>query len=313
MELVTSRAVIGRFFRTLESDIGSSWIGGLSMEFQSDQSSETYPWLGQVPAMREWLGGRHAKGLIENGIVIANKHYEATLEVAVKDLRRDKTGQLNVRIDEFAARANTHWASLLSTLTVNGESVVCYDGQFFFDTDHAEGESGTQSNDLAIDISTLPTASHGSVTQPSVGEMALSILTAIQALQGFKDERGEPMNELARKFLVMVPTSLFGVAVAATTLNMVDNGNANVLASAPGFEIEVAGNARLPWTDKFAVFRLDGRVKPFIRQQETPVDLKVQGEGSFQEFTYDSWLFGLDTWRNVGYGFWQHAVLVTMT
>ena len=46
----------------------------------------------------------------------------------------------------FADRTVSHWASLLSTLIVNGESATCYDEQYFFDTDHSEGESGTQSN-----------------------------------------------------------------------------------------------------------------------------------------------------------------------
>jgi len=313
MDLITSRSVVGRFYRTLEQNVGASWMNGVSMEFNSDQASENYAWLGQVPGMREWIGGRQPKGLTENGITIANKHYEGTLEVQLRDLRRDKTGQVNVRIDEFAVRANTHWASLLSRLIINGESTACYDGQFFFDTDHQEGDSPSQSNDLDIDISTLPTAVHGSVSAPSVGEFAAALMLAIQALTGFKDDRGEPMNEDAQTFLVMVPTSLYAVALAAVSLPMVDNGNANIVPGIPNFKIQVAQNARLTWADKFAVYRTDGRVKPFIRQQETPVSLKVKGEGSEFEFDYDAWQFGLDTWRNVGYGYWQHAVLVTMT
>lgn len=312
-ETLGSRAVIGRFYRTLEQDLGASWIDGISMMFNSDQASETYPWIGQVPAMREWVGGRQAKGFLENGITIANKHYEATIEFLVREMRRDKTPQINVRIDEFAQRANAHWGTLLSTLILNGESTVCYDGQFFFDTDHAEGSSGAQSNDLAIDISTLPTVVHGSVTVPSVEEMAACILQAVQAILGFKDDRGEPMNELATKFVVKVPTSLYNIAVAAVSLPFLAQGISNVIPATRKFSIEVEMNARLTWTDKFAVFRTDGSAKPLIRQQETPVQLKVKGEGSEFEFDFDRWQFGIDTWRNVGYGFWQHSCLVTMT
>ncbi|MFK5283404.1 Mu-like prophage major head subunit gpT family protein, partial [Lacticaseibacillus paracasei] len=82
-----------------------------------------------------------------NSLSITNKHYENTLEVALRDLRRDKTGQIQARIQDFADRQLTHWASLLSTLIINAPSTVCYDGQFYFDTDHSEGSSGTQSND----------------------------------------------------------------------------------------------------------------------------------------------------------------------
>lgn len=310
---LSSRAIIGRFYKTLEQDVGSRWVDPLSMLFSSDQESETYNWLGQTPAMREWVGGRHAKGFYENGLTIANKHYEATLEVAVKDLRRDKTGQIMVRVDELARRTNAHWASLLSTLIINAESTACYDGQYYFDTDHTEGENTTsQSNDLSITLSGLPTAVHGSTTAPSVGEMNICIRRAVQAIYGFKDDRNEPMNEGASQFLVMCPTSLYDIASAAVALPMVDNGNSNVIPGNPDYSIRVVPNARLTWTTKFAVFRTDGSVKPFIRQQETDVQIKAKAEGSEFEFDNDAHQYGVDTWRNVGYGYWQHACLVTM-
>lgn len=142
---LSSRAIIGRFFQRLEVVQAQSWVNQIGMYFSSDQESETYKWLGQSPAMREWIGGRHAKGFRENGITIANKKFEATLTVPVDWLRRDKTGQLQVRIDELVGRTVTHWGSLLSSLILAGESAACYDGQFYFDTDHSEGDSGAQS------------------------------------------------------------------------------------------------------------------------------------------------------------------------
>jgi phage major head subunit gpT-like protein len=309
-----SRAIIGRFYKTLEQDPGMSWINDISMYFASDQSSEEYRWLGQTPAMREWVGGRHAKGFRDNGLTIVNKHYEATLEVPVRDMKRDKTGQVMTRIDELALRTNAHWASLLTTLIVNGESAVCYDGQYFFDTDHVEGANSTsQSNDLSIDISALPTSAHGSTTAPSTGEMGLCIQQAVSAILGFKDDQNEPMNENASRFAVMVPVSLYNVAVAATVLPFVDNGNSNVIPAQRKFTIDVVPNARLSWTTQFAVFRTDGSVKPFIRQEEEAVTLKAKAEGSEFEFDHDAHQYGVDTWRNVGYGYWQHGCLVTMT
>lgn len=310
---LSSRAIIGRFYRTLEQDTGAAWVNDLSMLFNSDQGSEEYKWLGQTPAMREWVGGRHAKGFNENGLTIANKHYEGTLEVDVADMRRDKTGQIMVRVDELAQRTNSHWASLLSTLTINGESNVCYDGQFFFDTDHSEGNSGTQSNDIASDISAIPAAVHGSTTDPSPQEMSGSIFAGIQQILSFVDDQGEPMNENANQFLVQVPISLMKAAMSAVSDATFGGGETNTL-NATGFSIRVAPNARLSsWTDKFAVYRTDGFVKPFIRQQETDVMLKAVAEGSELEFTEDKHHYGVDAWRNVGYGYWQHGCLVTLT
>lgn len=309
---LSSRAIIGMYYARLEQAVGMNWIGAVSNMFTSDQSSETYKWLGQAPQMREWVGGRNAKGFRDNGITIENKHYEATQEISVTDMRRDKTGQVQVRINELADRTNSHWAKILTTLIENGESTACYDGQYFFDTDHSEGDSGTQSNDISVDISTLPVTNHGSTTVPSVGEMQQVILQAIQAIYGFVDDQGEPLNETAQEFLVMVPVSLLNIAVAAVKNGIIDNGESNVIPNT-GLNITVVSNARLTWTTKIAVFRTDGNVKPFIRQQETEVQLKVKAEGSEFEFDNDAHQYGVDCWRNVGYGMWQGACLATMT
>lgn len=307
---LSSRAIIGEFYKTLQIDPGA-WAPLVSMLFNSDQDSEEYVWLGQSPAMREWVGGRHAKGFLENGITVKNKHYEATIEVLVREMRRDKTGQVMTRIRELAQRTNSHWASLLSTLIVNAESTVCYDGQYFFDTDHSEGSSGTQSNDIQVDISALPVATNGTTTVPSVEEFQQAMLQGVTQIQTFVDDQGEPMNENAMNFLCMVPPS-YGFT-ARNALAMPANAGTTVMQPLGGFNIGLAVNPRLStWTTKFALFRTDGSVKPFIRQQETGVMLKAKAEGSEYEFDNDAHQYGVDTWRNVGYGYWQHACLVTL-
>lgn len=213
--ILSSRAVVGMYYEQLAAANGIGWIDGVSNYFGSDQASETYPWLGMPPALREWIGGRQAKGFSQNSIEIKNKHFEATLEIALTDLRRDKTGQLRARLAEFAQRGQSHFASLLSTLIVNGPSTVCYDGQYFFDTDHSEGSSGTLDNDIQTDISALPAQTHGVVTAPSKEEMLQAIIASISQFFTFKDDRGEPINEDARSFLVMVPVGLAPAARSA--------------------------------------------------------------------------------------------------
>jgi phage major head subunit gpT-like protein len=146
---LSSRAVMGMYFARLEQDPLMGWLDGISNLFGSDQASETYAFLGQSPTMREWIGQRQAKGFVSNALVILNKHYESTIEIQKKDARRDKTGQLTARMNEWTDRSQTHWASLISTLLLNGATTVCYDGQYFFDTDHSEGSSGSQSNSVS--------------------------------------------------------------------------------------------------------------------------------------------------------------------
>lgn len=306
---LSSRAVVGMYYEALAADSGAAWVDAVSNYFNSDQPSETYNWLGMPPALREWIGGRNAKGFSTNGITIENKHFEATLEIALKDMRRDKTGQIRVRVSEFAQRGPAHFASLLSTLLVNGASTVCYDGQYFFDTDHAEGKSGTLSNSITTDISALPATVHGSTTAPSPEEMQQAILGSISQMYTFKDDQGEPINENARSFLVIVPVGLSQAALAA--MSMVRNAAASTFAI-ENFSIALALNPRLTaagWTDKFVTVRTDGSVKPLIRQEETEPALKVKDENSEFAFDNDAIQLGIDTWRNAGYGRWQGAVL----
>jgi len=315
VKLLTERQIIGTFYKALEQDVGSAWVSKVSNLFNSDQASEQYAWLGMSPALREWVGGRNAKGFRENNLTITNKHYEATLEVLVRDLRRDKSGQVLIRIAEMARRANAHWASLLTTLILNAASTTCYDGQYFFDTDHSEGDSGTQDNDITVDISAMPVATAGSVTVPAVAEMQWAIVHGINAICGFKDDKGEPMNENASEFLVMVPLTLGMAAQQAVATPFAGAPTELALKSVPpGFSISVVPNARIgtDWTDEFVVFRTDSAIKAFIRQEETAVQMKVKGYGSEYEFDNDAHQYGIDTWRNVGYGYWQNACFVTM-
>ena len=313
---LSSRAIIGLFYKRLEQNTGMAWVEAVSNYFSSDQESETYKWLGQVPVMREWIGGRQAKGFTTNGLTIENKHFEGTLEIPVKDLRRDKTGQIQVRINELADRTNAHWAQLLSKLIINAESTVCYDGQYYFDTDHKDGNSGIQSNKLQIDlaefIEQIDGGKVGTAISPSEAAFRLAILKTIQQILSFKDDQGEPMNENAAKFLVVVPTSMWHIAKAAVAVPLTVGGSSNSVKVLDEVDISIAQNPRLNWLDKFAVFRVDSSIKPFIRQEEEGIKLKAIAEGSELEFKHDKHWYGVDTWRNVGYGFWQHACLAKL-
>ena len=313
--VLSSRAVLGMYYEQLEAATMPGWIDGVSNLFLSDQASETYPFMGFTPEMREWVGGRQSKALSANVVTIVNKHFEATLPVAIKDLRRDKTGQLETRISEFVQEGQRHWEDLLSDFILAAPSTTCYDGQYFFDTDHSEGSSGTQDNDLSVDISALSAAVHGTTTDPSIEEMQQSILKGIAAIISFKDDRGRPRNSGARSFMVMVGTpQLWNKAIAATStmlnaaiaLNLNPNG-------LQGMSVTVELNPRLSdWTTSFAVFRTDSPIKALIRQSELEPNIEVLGEGSDHAFKHKEILIGVDAWRNCGYGVWQNSCYVTM-
>lgn len=315
-----TRDIIGSFYAALEEYFALSWIGRISMFFTSDQASETYKWLGMPPALREWVGGRQAKGFRENGITIANKTWEATLGLPVDWLRRDKTGQINVRIRELAQRAQALDSKLLSTLIINGSgtsSGLCYDGQQFFDVDHSEGDSGTQTNALvASDYSDLNITT---AANPTVAEMNLAILKTIQHMYTFKDDQGEPMNENAQEFLVMVPVNMMGAALGAvygSIINASTGAFDNVIrnaAAAKGFNVSAIANPRLTSTTNFFVFRTDAPAAAFIRQDEEPLSVSAIAEGSEEEFKNNQHLYGVKRICNAGFGYWQYACQSTLS
>lgn len=310
---LSSRAIIGSYYKRLNQKSGMEWVEALSNYFTSDQESETYKWLGQVPIMREWIGGRQAKGFNTNGLTIENKHFEGTLEIATKDLRRDKTGQIMVRINELADRTNSHWAQLLSKLIINAQSTVCYDGHYYFDYGHETGNSGAQDNIIEIDLKDYEEQIDGGKVglpeAPSEAAFRLAVLRTIQQILSFKDDQGEPMNENANKFLVVVPTSLWYIAKSAMAVPLTVGGSTNAIKILDEIDISISQNPRLNWDSQFAVFRTDSSIKPFIRQEEEGIKMKAIAEGSELEFQHDKHWYGVDSWRNVGYGFWQHACL----
>lgn len=311
-----SRAIIGEFFHRLSQLTGASWIDAVSMYFKSDQESETYPWLGQVPQMRQWVGGRQAKGLREQGITIQNLDFEATLEVLTKEIRRDKTSQVMIRIGELAKRTLSHWNKLLSAALVLGTSTDCYDGQYFFDSDHSEGDSGTQKNLLtssevtALNISTA--------TAPTAAEMVGAILGVVAYMLAYVDDQGEPMNEDAREFMVMVGTPALWTALAGAlgSSTIVSGGAAvtNVLGTLEDFKIRGVFNPRLSaLTAQMMIFRTDSDVKAMIRQEEVPITMSAIAEGSELEFKENKHQYGVYASRNVGYGYWQNASYSTFS
>jgi len=304
------RGVIGKYFAALEHAQLAPWVDDISVKFDSDQELETYEFLLTPPPMREWKGPRTPQDLLEASFTIRNVHYETSVDIPVAWLRRDKTGRIDIRIQELAQRGVQHWEELLTDLIINGNSTTCYDGQYFFDSDHSEGDSGTQVNLItATQVSSLNVTTAAS---PTAAEMMAAILDVIAYMMKYKDDHGEPINEDARGWLIMCPATKIWTSALAAVHNDVINQSTNTLKNSE-FNLKVVANPRLTWTTDFAVFRTDAPVKPLIRQEETHLEVKMKGEGSDYEFNQAAWSVGVDAWRAVGYGRWQYAARCTLS
>lgn len=119
--------------------------GMLSTEVPSSTAAENYNWLGDIPEMREWIGDRQIKNLSAFGYSLRNKPFEVTIGVDRDTLEDDTYGIVRPRFEMMGNSAGLHGDRLLFDLIQAGTATACYDGQYFFDTDHPVG-AGTVSN-----------------------------------------------------------------------------------------------------------------------------------------------------------------------
>lgn len=111
----------------------------IAMLTTSTTDSEHYAWLGQWPGLREWIGERLLKQLASYDYRIKNKDFESTVVVKRNDIDDDKYGVYTPMMQEMGLAAATHPDELVFGLLKAGFATPCYDGQFFFDTDHPVG------------------------------------------------------------------------------------------------------------------------------------------------------------------------------
>lgn len=300
--------MLGYMFHMLRGEPDSGWIAQLAGSvIPSNMDIETYVGLGATAPLRQWNGPRQARTLKDVSYVIENVPYEGTIEVTGDEVRLDKTGQVQRRIDDLRVRYNQHWETLLTSLIVAGESTLCYDGQNYFDTDH--NESGTnQDNDL--------TAAIVAAASPTAAEMEAAIFRSVQAMLAFTDDRGEPVNSGIKSFTIMVPVHYLKAAAGALNAPFIADGTVgprtNVLTVLGGYQFLLSVNPRLSGSaNKFYAFANTGSA--LIRQEQVAGMLGALDESSDFFFQNDRMQFGIMTKRGVGYGDWKQATVHAFT
>ncbi len=132
--------VFNEAFSEVRSDHGK-----VAMLVPSSVREESYAWLGAFPRMREWIGERQVKNLKLQSYNIKNKDWEVTIEVDRNDIEDDAIGVYRPIVAEMGRAAALHPDELVFGLLRDGFTQTCYDGQYFFDTDHPVGDA-TASN-----------------------------------------------------------------------------------------------------------------------------------------------------------------------
>jgi len=271
--------------------------GLLSTTVPSNAASEDYAWLGETPAMREFIDERKVKGFTDTTYQIVNKTWEATMSVKRSELEDDQVGAINVRVQDLARRSRQHIDELLyQALTDNGTG---YDGAAFFSNTHpARGEGSAQDNLLTG-------------TGTTTAALKTDIQAAIAALKDFTDERGKPFTPMLNSadLVILCPPAIEWTMREALEATIISN-TSNVLAGVVGQVIATPWLTPTDANDWYLLYT-GHTLKPLIFQDRMGVEFNALEQDSEAGFMRELYLYGVRARYNVGYGFWQHAVKTT--
>jgi phage major head subunit gpT-like protein len=109
---------------------------GIAMELPSTTFEEEYGWLKESAGIREWIGDRQILQLEAEGYKIRNRDFEKTLGVDRNIIKDDRLGLMTPRLMTMGEDAGRFPDELVFDTMNRGFDTKCFDGQFFFDTDH---------------------------------------------------------------------------------------------------------------------------------------------------------------------------------
>jgi len=145
--MIINQTALENLFRAFKSSFQKGFAGSpalwskIATLVMSKTAAEDYGWLGDFPALRQWIGDRHIKDLKAHHYAITNNPFESTVGVKRSDIQDDVLGVYSPIFESMGQAAAEHPDSLSFALLAVGNATEWYDGQYFFDTDHPVGSS----------------------------------------------------------------------------------------------------------------------------------------------------------------------------
>lgn len=115
----------------------------------SSSESNIYPFLGDFPGMREWLGERYLKNLKVDAYTLTNKTFESSVKVPREKIEDDAYGVYAPMFAMMGQAAARHPDELVFSKAAAAATDLCFDGKAFLATDHpvvVNGSATTASN-----------------------------------------------------------------------------------------------------------------------------------------------------------------------
>jgi phage major head subunit gpT-like protein len=250
----------------------------------SSTGQNTYGFALKTIKMREWLGERVLQNLAETQWTIANRDFEGTVAVDRNDILDDNLGIYNVDFSTLGQAARMYPDNLVFDLFRNGQANLCFDGQFFFDTDHPVS---------------LVDPSLGVYVNYATGR-ALTVpnYEATRAeMMAYRGDDGEPLEVMPN--LLVVPPQLEGVARRLLNADLVASGDTNVWkGSADLLVVPKLASQPTAWY----LLDVTRPIKPFLFQErQAPVFVAKDNPEDDNVFFLKQFVYGADARGNSGY------------
>jgi phage major head subunit gpT-like protein len=292
--MLINKASLTGVFTNLKTTFNKAFEGAPSvwdktaMLVPSTAAQNLYAWLDRFPKMREWIGDKVVKALGAQAYTIINKEWEATVSVLRKDIETDQLGIYGPMAQDAGFSAKQWPDELVAALKNGAFTALCYDGQYFYDTDHLVAGASV-SNRSAVALS----AATGAAAAASYGAGRTAIMS-------FKDDEGRPLGLIPN--LLEVPPALETVGRILCDADKLGDDTPN----------PYKGTATLlvnPWLTSTTAWFLhvtNRPIKPFIFQQrKAPAFVQQTNMDSDDVFMRGEYKFGAESSGNGGYGLWQ--------
>lgn len=259
-----------------------------AMLVPSGSTQNDYAWLSTFPRMRKWIGEKVIKSLAAFKYSVVNDDWEATVEVKRNDIDDDQLGIYAPQAQMAGFSAKQLPDEIVADLKNGAFTALCYDGQYFYDTDHPVG-AGVVSNRSAVALSSATAAA-----------AAASYGAARAAVMSFKDDEGRPLALVPD--VLEVPPALESVGIILTTADKLGDNSPNPYKGTAKLKV----NARLTSATGWMLHVTNMPVKPFIYQErKAPVFVSQTSEENDDVFNKAVYKFGAEARAAGGYAFWQ--------
>jgi phage major head subunit gpT-like protein len=113
-----------------------SFYETVAMVVPSTTAMNEYPRLDDLPGFREWIGDRVVYDLSAQTYVIRNKEFEKTISIKRSQIEDDQIGIFTPVAGQIGQDAAEFPDQLVFPVMKKADTIKCYDGQYFYDTDH---------------------------------------------------------------------------------------------------------------------------------------------------------------------------------